>query len=91
MTIVNAYQIVGATEWMRQTLGGDDDYTSAVVVSKNGNQKNANFPSEFSWKVGDWVVLWPNGFKNIQTVEAFSKNFKHLDGIRYETDLQPLF
>jgi len=91
MTIVTAYQIEGTTEWMSQTLGGNEDYTSAVVTSKNGDKKHAQFPSEFNWKVGDWVVLWPNGFKNIQTIESFSKHFKHIDGIRYETDLQALF
>lgn len=96
MTIVNAYQIVDKTTWVRQALGGyedyiDVDYANAVVKSKNGDKKYAPFPSEFSWEVGDWVVLWPNGFKNIQPNKSFPKHFKHLDGIRYETDLQPLF
>lgn len=96
MTIVNAYQIVDKTTWVRQALGGyedyiDVDYSNAVVKSKNGDRKYAPFPSEFSWEVGDWVVLWPNGFKNIQPNKSFPKHFKHLDGVRYETDLQPLF
>lgn len=94
MTIVNAYQIVKSIEWMYPAFG-EENTCSAVVVSATGQERCAqtidDFIDKFDWDVGDWVVVWPNGFKNIQKMQSFAKNFKHIEGVRYETDLKPLF
>jgi hypothetical protein len=94
MTIVNAYQIVKSLELMYPAFG-EENKPIAVVVSASGQERCVqtidDFIDRFEWDVGDWVVVWPNGFKNIQKMQSFHKNFKHIDGVRYETEFKSLF
>lgn len=86
MTKVNAYQIVESLEWMQHTFGEDRPNT-ALVVSKDGKKKAVHSIDDESWKVGDWVILWPSHYKTICEPDFFEKNFVHLGGICYETKL----
>jgi hypothetical protein len=86
MTKVNAYQIVERIEWMQFTFG-EERQDTALVLSKEGKKRAVEDINGETWDVGDWVVLWPSGYKTVHKPDYFENHFVPMGGIRYETKL----
>lgn len=86
MTKVNAYKIIDREQWLFYAFG-EEQIDTAVVISKHGKKRAVESIDDEPWEVGDWVVLWPSGYKTVHKPDYFESHFVPMGGIRYETKL----
>ena len=89
MNKVHACQIkkVEQVDWMFS------DESTYYAHGFKGEQQHIpyDFYKLFNPEAGQWCIVWPHGLTTFRPDESFQRDFRHLGGTQYETEVTALF